>query len=103
MNKDAVFKLKKGVTMKIRFLIICCAVFVCAMSLVDSVYAQNANCVITEKQGSLATVSCPGVGTRTENLGGAADRYKVGDTISVPDSSRDRGQSSPVDPRSGRR
>lgn len=69
-------------------------------------FAQNTVCVILDIQGSQATISCPGQGTRVENLGGITDRYKVGDTIDR--SSQPQGQGvvdprSSADPRSGRR
>lgn len=92
--------------MKIRLVIVFFVFVVFSISFVPVGFAQNARCVITEKQGSLATVSCPGVGTRTENLGGTADRYKVGDTVDVPNVSQGQGaqgQRSTVNPGSGRR
>lgn len=51
--------------------------------LVPTVFAQTSTCVITDKQGSLATINCPGQGTTVQNLGGQADIYKIGDTITV--------------------
>lgn len=44
--------------------------------------AQSNTCVITEKRGSLVTMTCPGEGTKVINMGGTADIYKPGDTIS---------------------
>ena len=69
-------------------------------------------CVVLEKQGSMATVNCPGSGTSAVELGGRADNYRVGDTIDVGSRSRNQGGSdsrtgvdsrSSTDPRSGRR
>lgn len=82
----------------------------CVVGFAGPVLADT--CVILEKQGSLATINCPGAGTRTEELGGRADIYRVGDTIDVSNSVRNRGGSdsrsgtdsrSSGDPRSGRR
>ena len=48
-------------------------------------FAQSNNCTVMENQGGLVTVSCPGEGPKTINMGGSADIYKPGDLIrSVP-------------------
>ena len=68
--------------------------------------AQSGACVVTDIQGSLATVSCPGQGTVTRNLGGVTDTYKVGDTIQLDNSATQTGAAgnvyspSNIDPRS---
>jgi hypothetical protein len=62
-------------------------------------------CVVNKIQGGLVTATCPGVGTRVENIGGVADRYKVGDTITFPSQTPSQGDTrsrSTFDPRSGR-
>jgi hypothetical protein len=46
-------------------------------------FAQSSNCVVMEKQGNLVTVACPGEGTQVINMGGTADIYKPGDTVTV--------------------
>jgi len=43
--------------------------------------SQSNTCVVTEKQGSLVTMTCPGEGTKVINMGGSADIYKPGDSI----------------------
>ena len=53
--------------------------------------AQSGACVVTELQGSLATLTCPGQGTVVRNIGGEADRYKVGDTIQTDNSATQTG------------
>ena len=74
--------------------------------------ARADRCVILEKQGSLATINCPGSDTTTLELGGRSDNYRVGDTIDVINRSRNQTGSnsrpgtdsrSSTDPRSGRR
>lgn len=69
-------------------------------------FAQTSPCVIVDKQGSLVTMSCPGQGTTVQDLGGVADRYKVGDTVYQPNQFQSQGimdHRSQTDPRSGRR
>ncbi|MBP1747622.1 MAG: hypothetical protein H6Q52_161 [Deltaproteobacteria bacterium] len=46
---------------------------------------QSSRCVILEKQGNRAVVSCNGGQTRNIELGGRSDMYKVGDAIEAPD------------------
>jgi len=92
--------------MKMKIIFSCFALIVFSLSFVHAGFAQTTSCVVQQIQGSLATLSCPGVGTRVENIGGSADKYKVGDTISVPNPTQGQGvqdQRSTVDPRSGRR
>ena len=96
----------KGVSMKMKYFIGFVALPILCIVFSASVFAQSAQCVVQQIQGSLVTISCPGTGTRVENIGGAADRYKVGDTIAAPTPSQGQGandQRSTVDPRSGRR
>jgi hypothetical protein len=47
-------------------------------------FSQSNNCTVMENQGGLVTVSCPGEGPKTINMGGSADVYKKGDSITVP-------------------
>lgn len=92
--------------MKMKIIISGFALIVFSLSFVHTGFAQSTSCVVQQIQGSLATLSCPGVGARVENIGGSADKYKVGDTISVPTQSqgqRTNDQRSTVDPRSERR
>lgn len=92
--------------MRIRYFIGFVSLLVLCGAFSTSGFAQSAQCVVNQIQGSLVTISCPGQGTRVENVGGAADRYKVGDTIASPTPSQGQGandQRSTVDPRSGRR
>jgi hypothetical protein len=51
----------------------------------DLGYSQSSRCVILEKQGSGAVVSCDGGQTRFIELGGKADLYKAGDSVDAPD------------------
>jgi hypothetical protein len=46
-------------------------------------FSQSSNCVVMEKQGNLVTVACPGEGSQVINMGGTADIYKPGDTVTV--------------------
>lgn len=67
--------------------------------------AQSGTCVVADIQGSLATISCPGQGTVTRNLGGVTDTYKVGDTIQLDNAATQTGAGnvyspSNIDPRS---
>lgn len=48
-------------------------------------YSQSSRCVILEKQGSRALVSCNGGQSRFIELRGKADLYKVGDSVEAPD------------------
>jgi hypothetical protein len=92
--------------MKMKYFIGFVSLLVLCGAFSTSVFAQSAQCVVNQIQGSLVTMSCPGTGTRVENVGGAADRYKVGDTITAPTPSQGQGandQRSTVDPRSGLR
>jgi hypothetical protein len=92
--------------MKMKIIFSGFALIVFSLSFVTTGFAQSTQCVVDQIQGSLVTLSCPGVGTRVENVGGAADRYKVGDTIAAPTPTQGQGandQRSAVDPRSGRR
>lgn len=92
--------------MKIKHFIGIAALTTLCIIFSTSVFAQSASCIVQQIQGSLLTLSCPGAGTRVENVGGAADRYKVGDTIAAPAPSQGQGandQRTTVDPRSGRR
>jgi len=59
--------------------------------------ATAEQCVITEIQGTLVTLGCPGGETRTENVGGIAETYRVGE--SVERGGGDQGRSTGVDPR----
>jgi hypothetical protein len=96
----------KGVSMKIMYSISFVALLIMCTVFSVSSFAQSAQCTVQQIQGSLVTMTCPGVGTRVENIGGAADRYKVGDAIAGPTPSQSRDandQRSTVDPRSGRR
>ena len=56
---------------------------------------QVSRCVILEKEGNRALVSCDGQPTRYIDLRGRTDIYKVGDSIDVPETivpgSNDRG------------
>lgn len=102
INQD----IRKGVIMKIISILIFFFLFMTCMIIVSKASAQSTQCVVDQIQGSLVTVTCPGQGTRVENIGGTADRYKAGDTITVPNQSRNQGavdQRTPVDQRSGRR
>jgi hypothetical protein len=44
-------------------------------------FGQSSRCVILEKQGNMALVSCDGGAAQYVDLRGRADIYKVGDTI----------------------
>jgi hypothetical protein len=46
--------------------------------------AQSNNCTVMENKGGLITLSCPGEGPKTINMGGSADIYKPGDLMTVP-------------------
>jgi hypothetical protein len=46
-------------------------------------FAQSNNCTVMENKGGLVTVSCPGEGPKVINMGGSADIYKPGDTVTV--------------------
>ena len=93
--------------MKKRIVIFCLFLVTVFAGLVSTGSAQSGPCVVTDIQGSLATISCPGQGTYTTNVGGQTDIYKVGDTIQR-DSSVTPGAApgsiyspSNIDPRSG--
>lgn len=97
---------EKEVSMQMKYFIGFMVLLALCTAFSTSGFAQSAQCVVQQIQGSLVTMSCPGTGTRVDNLGGAADRYKVGDTIASPAPSQGQGandQRSVVDPRSGRR
>jgi hypothetical protein len=69
--------------MKTRCLL-CSSVIVSFLVVFSSIgFAQSSQCTIVAKQGSLVTATCPGQGTQIVNLGGSADTYKVGDTITL--------------------
>lgn len=44
-------------------------------------FGQSTRCVVVDKRDNLATVNCGG-STQTLNLGGNAEKYRVGDSIS---------------------
>jgi hypothetical protein len=46
-------------------------------------FAQSSQCTVVEKQDSLVTLSCAGEGTKVINMGGSADIYKPGDSITI--------------------
>lgn len=48
-------------------------------------FGQASRCVILEKEGNRALVSCNGKPARYIDLGGRADMYKVGDNIDASD------------------
>jgi len=73
MIKQYTFYLTLGV-----FLLACFAV---------TGYAGSINCTIKETQGSLVIMTCPGEGTRVVNMGGSADLYKPGDSITYTEPS----------------
>ena len=79
-----------------------CVLAVVVFALSSTGFAQTSRCVVAEKNGSLVTLSCPS-GTQVQNLGSAADLYRVGDSIDVSDGgTRDRSidtRSQGVDPR----
>ncbi|OPY00326.1 MAG: hypothetical protein A4E62_02367 [Syntrophorhabdus sp. PtaU1.Bin002] len=86
--------------------ILSCVLMLSCLTFVSAGLAQSTQCVVNQIQGGLVTATCPGVGTRVENIGGTADRYKVGDTITLPsqtESQSSTGSKSTFDPRSGRR
>ena len=59
--------------------------------------AAAEQCVITEIQGTLVTLGCPGGVTTTENVGGISETYRVGESIERGGS--DQGRTTGVDPR----
>jgi hypothetical protein len=79
------------VAMKKQDVIICFILILFSLIFVSTGSAQSGTCVVTDIQGSLATISCPGQGTVTRNVGGEADIYKVGDTIQIDNSATQRG------------
>ena len=46
---------------------------------------QSSRCVILEKQGNRALVSCDGGQTRFIDMRGRGDLYNVGDAVDAPD------------------
>lgn len=48
-------------------------------------FGQASRCVILEKEGNRALVSCNGKPARYIDLGGRADMYKVGDSVETSD------------------
>lgn len=48
-------------------------------------FGQASRCVILEKEGNRALVSCNGKPARYVDLGGRADVYKVGDSVETSD------------------
>jgi len=92
--------------MKNLCLIASLALILSCLTFVSSGRTQSTQCVVNQIQGSLVTATCPGEGTRVENIGGTADRYKAGDTIMLPSRTSSQGSTgsrSTLDPRSGRR
>ena len=77
--------------MKKQDVIICFMLFSFSLIFVSTGSAQSGACVVNELQGSLVTLTCPGQGTVVRNIGGEADRYKVGDTIQVDNSANQTG------------
>jgi hypothetical protein len=61
--------------------------------------ATAEQCVVTEKQGTLLTLGCPGGVTRTENLGGRAENYQVGERIEFGSAQGGTKTIAPTDPR----
>jgi hypothetical protein len=55
-----------------------------------AVFADATNCVILEKDGNRALTSCDGGSPQNVDLGGRADAYKVGDSVSVPGTTEER-------------
>ena len=53
-------------------------------------FAQSNNCTVMENQGGLVTVSCPGEGPKVINMGGSADIYKPGDSVTVTEQKNKR-------------
>ena len=53
-------------------------------------------CVVTEIQGTLLTLGCPGGVSTTENLGGTVDTYQVGQRIDLNNA---QGRTRDTDPR----
>jgi hypothetical protein len=49
----------------------------------STVFAQSNICTVMENQKGLLTVSCPGEGPKIINMGGSADIYKPGDSITI--------------------
>ncbi len=48
-------------------------------------FGQTSRCVILEKEGNRALVSCNGTPARYIDLSGRADMYKVGDSMDASD------------------
>jgi hypothetical protein len=59
--------------------------------------ATAEQCVVTEIQGTLVTLGCPGGVTTTENVGGIAETYRVGESIER--GGGEQGRATGVDPR----
>lgn len=92
--------------MKTRYMVVFFLLMLSPLIFVSIGLAQSAQCVVNQVQGGLVTATCPGDGTRVENIGGTADRYKVGDTIMLPSQTQSKGNvgSRPIsEPKSGRR
>jgi hypothetical protein len=80
----------------------CCLYVFLTVSLfagiVSTGFAQSNNCTVMDNQKGLVTVSCPGEGPKTLNLGGSADIYKPGDSITVTGPAKTTGQGQEVRP-----
>jgi hypothetical protein len=70
--------------MKTRYFLYICSTLFLITGITSTGLAQSSNCTVMENQGGLVTVSCPGEGPKTINMGGSADIYKKGDPITVP-------------------
>ncbi len=57
------------------------AVLGLALAVPCSGFAWSSRCVILEKEGTRALVSCNGKPAQYINLGGRADMYRAGDSI----------------------
>jgi hypothetical protein len=69
--------------MKTRYLLYISVIVFFLVGFISTGFTQSSQCIVAEKQGSLVTMTCPGEGTRVVNMGGSADMYKVGDTITT--------------------
>lgn len=61
-------------------------------------FAQSNICVVLEKQSNLVTVTCAGEGTKVIDMGGSADIYKPGDTVTVTGQTKTTNQGREVRP-----
>ncbi|MHB8109137.1 MAG: hypothetical protein ACYDHW_03780 [Syntrophorhabdaceae bacterium] len=57
------------------------------MAIAGMADAQGSRCVILEKDGPRALISCNGSPAKYYDLRGKSDIYNVGDLVDVPDSS----------------